>query len=94
MHKWKHRFVWSHNNSAFLHFSCISADRNDYIYWTDARYDRIYRSNTNGSNVMIIVNTGLSCAGLFMVVIGRYEVIIIIIIDHLFYRGFGLGLGE
>ena len=38
--------------------------RNDYIFWMDTVYDRIYRSRTNGSNAMIIVNTGLSCAGI------------------------------
>ena len=46
-----------YNSSQFLHF------RNGYIFWTDTSSDRIYRAFINGSNPMIIVNTGLSCAG-------------------------------
>ena len=53
----------------FLYYHCTCTYvsnfyyRNDYIFWTDTIYDRIYRARTNGSNAMIIVNTGMSCAG-------------------------------
>jgi hypothetical protein len=44
-------------------FCNIVAFRNEYIFWTDVNSDRIYRAQINGSNPMIIVNTGLSCTG-------------------------------
>lgn len=38
--------------------------RNEHMFWTDVNSDRIYRAQINGSNSMIIVNTGLSCTGI------------------------------
>ena len=67
-----------------IHCCC----RNDYIFWTDTNSDRIYRARTNGSSPMIIVNAGLSCAGILYLCKSCCKMLNVV------DRWTGLGLGE
>ena len=43
--------------------------RNDYLFWSDVTLDQISRSHMNGSDVQILVRTGIKHSGICMHVV-------------------------
>ena len=68
--------------------------RNEYIFWTDVNSDRIYRAQINGSNPMIIVNTGLSCTGTYLCALYSTTQLDIVVMYADRWSGLGLGKRE
>ena len=62
-------------HTKLLNLLCMCIYRNGYIFWTDTSRDIIYRAFINGSDPMMIVNTGLSCAGMYILFLSHSTIL-------------------
>ena len=66
------KYVYSIKNVCHAHKININRSyfifRNDYLFWSDVRLDQISRSHMNGSNVQILVRTGIKNPGIYVVI--------------------------
>lgn len=37
-------------------YNVFVCNREDFVYWSDARNDQLFRSNLNGSDIMLLAN--------------------------------------
>ena len=71
--------------------------RNNYLFWSDVNADRIWRAGLDGSNPMILVNTGVPCVGKHSDMLlnsAMFTWLIVKWLALLLYRWASMGLGE